>query len=253
MRLSGKRALVTGGAQGIGKGIVGRFLAEGANVIALDRNETELKALREEFAGQAERLALSVCDLRDLEQLEQAAGEAFERWQGIDIVINNAGIAYRESFLDIPLAHWDAVMDINVRAVFRLGQLTAERMIRQGTGGSIVNMSSKNGLAGSSMLAHYNASKAGVILLSQSMAVELAPHGIRVNVVAPGFVETPLDRELRIREGLPTFSERTPMRRSATIDEVANVFLFLASDESSYVTGSTITVDGGHLANASEF
>ncbi|SCW77254.1 NAD(P)-dependent dehydrogenase, short-chain alcohol dehydrogenase family [Paenibacillus tianmuensis] len=253
MRLSGKRALVTGGAQGIGKGIVGRFLAEGANVIALDRNETELKAMREEFAGQAERLALSVCDLRDLEQLEQAAGEAFDRWQGIDIVINNAGIAYRESFLDIPLAHWDAVMDINVRAVFRLGQLAAEQMIRQGTGGSIVNMSSKNGLAGSSMLAHYNASKAGVILLSQSMAVELAPHGIRVNVVAPGFVETPLDRELRIREGLPTFSERTPMRRSATIDEVANVFLFLASDESSYVTGSTIAVDGGHLANASEF
>ncbi|WP_237762960.1 SDR family NAD(P)-dependent oxidoreductase [Paenibacillus sp. A3] len=117
-------------------------------------------------------------------------------------MINNAGIAYREPFLDIPLAHWDAVMDINVRAVFRLGQLAAERMIRQGTGGSIVKMSSKNGLADSSMLAHYNASKAGVILLSQSMAVELAPYGIRVNVVAPGFVETPLDLPVsRVRRG----------------------------------------------------
>ncbi|WP_217593638.1 SDR family NAD(P)-dependent oxidoreductase [Cohnella sp. GbtcB17] len=253
MRLRGKRALVTGAARGIGEGIAERFLEEGASVVLLDRSETELKAALSRLETRSPgRVAIEVCDLADEAGLERAAHCAFVRFGCIDILTNNAGIAYREAFLSIPSAHWNAVFDINVRATFRLGQLAASRMIAQGSGGSIVNMSSKNGLAASSWLAHYNASKAAVILLTESMAVELAVHGIRVNAVAPGFVDTPLDRKLRAESSLPAYSSRTPMKRGGTVEEIANVFLFLASDEASYVTGSTLRVDGGHLANGSE-
>ncbi|UVI29995.1 SDR family NAD(P)-dependent oxidoreductase [Paenibacillus spongiae] len=254
MRLQGKRALVTGGARGIGKGVVERYLAEGAKVIVMDRSEADLKETEAELtaAGYGDSVRFLVCDISEPELLTRQAAEAIGYWQGLDILVNNAGIAFRESFMDITPDHWNKVMNINLNAVFQLSQIAARQMIQQGTGGSIVNMSSKNGLAGSSMLAHYNTSKAGIILLTQSMAVELAPHAVRVNAVAPGFIDTPLDRGLREKEGLAPYSERTPMKRLGTIEEVANVFLFLASGESSYVTGTTITVDGGHMANASE-
>lgn len=254
MRLKDKRALVTGAAQGIGLAIAKRFLEEGCRVVLLDRNA---EALREacsgpELAQHGGRIAMEVCDLARPEELEAAADRAFSRFGGVDIVVNNAGIAYREPFLDITPDRWDTVFAVNVKAVFRLGQLAAKRMITQGSGGAIVNMSSKNGLAASGMLAHYNASKAAVLLLTESMAVELAPYGIRVNAVAPGFVDTPLDRSLRQKLNLPAVSERTPMGRSAAMEEVAHAFLFLASDEASYITGATLRVDGGHLANGSE-
>ncbi|MBD2843692.1 SDR family oxidoreductase [Paenibacillus sp. IB182496] len=256
--MAGKRVLVTGAAQGIGLGIARRFLAEGARVVLLDRDEAglaealrSLQLLREDSAADANALT-EVCDLGDPAALEAAAERAMTRLGGLDVLVNNAGIAYREAFLDIPLAQWEAVFDVNVRAAFRLGQLAARRMIADGHGGAIVNMSSKNGLSGSGELAAYNASKAALILLGESMAVELAPHGIRVNAVAPGFVDTPLDRRLREQQGLPPVSARTPMGRAATIDEVAAACLYLASDEASFVTGATLRVDGGHLAAASE-
>jgi len=255
VRLQGKRAVITGGARGIGQGIARRFAEEGASVFILDRSEAELsetcKELSELYPG---RVGGDSCDVSDLGQMERSMTKAMAYWNGIDVLVNNAGIAFRESFVDIAPERWDQVMDINVRSMFYLSQLASRQMIRQGTGGSIVNMSSKNGVMGSSQLCHYNASKAGVVLLTQSIAVELASYGIRANAVAPGFIETPMDRELKLKEGLdPSYiSSRTPMGRMGTIEEVANVFLFLASDESSYVTGTTIVVDGGHLANASE-
>jgi NAD(P)-dependent dehydrogenase (short-subunit alcohol dehydrogenase family) len=218
----------------------------------LDRDEEELVRIRGSLAAYGARVATEACDLRELDLLDAAADRAFDRFGGIDVVVNNAGVAFREPFLDIAPERWDAVFDVNVRAAFRLGQLAARRMIAQGGGGAIVNMSSKNGLAGSGALAHYNASKAAVQLLTESMAVELAPYGIRVNAVAPGFVDTPLDRELREHSKLPAFSAHTPMKRAATVEEVANAFLFLASGEASYITGTTLRVDGGHLANGSE-
>jgi NAD(P)-dependent dehydrogenase (short-subunit alcohol dehydrogenase family) len=255
MRLNGKRTVVSGGARGIGKGIARRFAEEGAYVCVLDKSERELADTRAELSGLFPgRVEGIVCDVRDLEQIENSMMKAMNLWNGIDVLVNNAGIAIREAFVDISYEHWDAMMNINLRSMFVLSQLAAKQMIEQGIGGSIVNMSSKNGMMASSQLCHYNASKGGVILLTQSAAVELAPHGIRVNAVAPGFIETPMDRELKIKEGIdPSFiSPRTPMKRMGTIEEAANVFLFLASDESSYVTGTTIAVDGGHLANASE-
>ena len=253
MRLKGKRTIVTGGARGIGKGIVSRFLQEGASVYILDVNESELEKSLAEWEQQGYHVAALTCDLRNRAMLEKAAVQAIEQLEGVDILINNAGIAFRESLLDVSMEHWEAVMEVNLNAMFRLSQIVAKQMIDQGAGGSIVNMSSKNGLMGSSKLVHYNASKAGVILLTQSMAVELAPYGIRVNAVAPGLIDTPLDRELKLKDkSLPTISSRTPMGRLGTIEEVASAFLFLASDEASYITGITLVVDGGHLANASE-
>lgn len=255
MRLNGKRAIISGGARGIGKGIARRFAEVGAYVYLLDRSGQEL-------ADTCAELSLAYpgcidgirCDVSDTEQMESCMTKAMDRWSGVDVLVNNAGIAIREPFVDVSYEHWDTMMNVNLRSMFVLSQLAAKRMIEQGSGGSIVNMSSKNGVMASSQLSHYNASKGGVILLTQSAAVELASYGIRVNAVAPGFIETPMDRELKIKEGIdPSFiSPRTPMKRLGTIEEVANVFLFLASDESSYVTGTTLVVDGGHLANASE-
>lgn len=255
MRLLGKRVVISGSARGIGKGIARRFAEEGACIYLLDRSEPELAdTIAELSLAYPGRIDGIRCDVSDTEQMETCMTKAMDRWGGIDILVNNAGIAIREPFVDATCDHWDIMMNINLRSMFVLSQLAAKRMIKQGGGGSIVNMSSKNGVMASSQLCHYNASKGGVILLTQSIAVELAPYGIRVNAVAPGFIETPMDRELKIKEGIdPSFiSPRTPMKRLGTIEEVANVFLFLASDESSYVTGTTLVVDGGHLANASE-
>ncbi|MNI08339.1 3-oxoacyl-[acyl-carrier-protein] reductase FabG [compost metagenome] len=260
MRLKGKKVLVTGGARGIGLGIAERFVEEGADIVLLDYREEHLEqsAIRLRKSAQdrgiTSQIATVVCDLGVPEQVERAAEEAWSIWGGLDILVNNAGIATRESFVDIPLSRWQQVIQVNLNATFQLSQWVAKKMIEAKIQGSIVNMASKNGLAGSAFLAHYNASKGGVVLLTQSMAVDLASNGIRVNAVAPGFIDTPLDRELKEKsEEVLNLTAKTPMRRLGTIREVANAFLFLASDEASYITGSTLVVDGGHLANSSDF
>lgn len=253
MKLRGKKVIVTGGAQGIGQGIAEKFAGEGAELFLLDIRSAELQETVRALRGRtSSRVESAICDLSDLDAVAAAAGQAWTQMGGIDILINNAGIAFREPFASIPLAHWSKIMDVNVNSMFVLSQAIAGRMIERGAGGAIVNMTSKNGLAGSSMLAHYNASKGAVVLLTQSMAVELAPHGIRVNAVAPGFIDTPLDRKLKQEDSSLHLTARTPMARMGTVEEVANAFLFLASDDASYITGVTLPVDGGHLANASE-
>lgn len=261
MRLQGKRALISGGARGIGFGVAERFVQEGADVVLLDYREELLAESAERLRAKAQasgtriesRIESIVCDLSDAAQIERTAEEAWASFGGLDIVVNNAGIAVREPFTEIPYERWLAIINVNLNAMFRLSQLVGKRMIDAGIRGSFVNMASKNGLAGSSMLAHYNASKGGVVLLTQSMAVDLAPYGIRVNAVAPGFIDTPLDRELKEKEGSTlALTTRTPMGRLGTVEETANAFLFLASDEASYITGITLVVDGGHLANAGE-
>lgn len=261
MRLKDKRVLISGGARGIGLGIAERFIREGASVFLVDLREEQLTGAVEQLKKQALSLPhgdsiqvhSAVCDLADAAQVERVAVLAWDTLAGLNILINNAGIAVREPFTSIPYQRWLDIVNVNLNAMFLLSQLVTQRMIEEGIQGSIVNMASKNGLAGSSMLAHYNASKGGVVLLTQSMAVDLAQHGIRVNAVAPGFIDTPLDRELKKKEEKPLdLTSRTPMRRLGTIEETANAFLFLASDEASYITGTTLVVDGGHLANAGE-
>ncbi|WP_221564580.1 SDR family NAD(P)-dependent oxidoreductase [Alkalihalobacillus sp. TS-13] len=252
MRLKGKRALVTGGASGIGKAIVAKFLTEGALVLIVDKNKGELEKTCDEFKKTGHPCKGIVTDLRDRGQLDVLVEHAWSCWDGVDVLVNNAGIAVREPFLDIEADRWDEILAINLSAIFYLTQKITKKMIEHVVKGSIVNMASKNGIAGSSALAHYNTSKGGIILLTESIAVELAGKGIRVNALAPGFIETPLDQKLKQADDSLSLTERTPMQRLGTAEEVANCALFLASDEASYVTGSTLVVDGGHLANASE-
>ena len=252
IRMVGKRVLVTGAARGIGNGIAKRFLQEGAKVILTDKRESDLEKTTVDFKQNGWEADFVVCNLRHEAELTEMAEWAWDHWDGIDILINNAGLAVREPFTNIPLANWDEIMEVNLRATFLLGQCIAKKMMDKHVQGAIVNMTSKNGLSGSSKLAHYNASKAGIHRLTQSMAVDLAVHGIRVNAVAPGFIDTPLDQELKQKEENLHLTEKTPMKRLGTVEEVANAVLFLASDEASYITGTTLVVDGGHLANASE-
>jgi 3-oxoacyl-[acyl-carrier protein] reductase len=168
---------------------------------------------------------------------------------GIDVLINNAGTATREPFVEIATERWDRILDVNLRGEFLVAQRVARRMIERGRGGSIVNMASTNALEGEAGYAHYNASKGGIAMLTRTMAIELGPHGIRVNAVCPGKIETPLQGEAEDAAYTGRFvRERIPLGRSGTPEEVAAVYAFLASDEASFITGELLVVDGGQLA-----
>lgn len=252
MRLSGKVALVTGGSHGIGQSVVLRFAQEGAKVALCGRGRAALdetvKAVRD--AG-GEALAFET-DVSDKSHVDRLIDGIVEQWGKIDIVVNNAGICEVSSFLDITEEQWDRHMNINLKGAFLVSQRAAKEMVKQGSGGSIIQMSSVNGIQAEGDQAHYNTTKGGMINLAMSMALELAEHGIRVNSLCPGFIETRLTRPLI--ENAPAIADylRTvPMKRVGQPEEIASAALFLASDESSYVTGTSMVVDGGQLIKLS--
>jgi NAD(P)-dependent dehydrogenase (short-subunit alcohol dehydrogenase family) len=235
--LEGKGVLITGGTSGIGEATARRFGEEGARVVVCGI-EKDTKGI--------------VCDVSREDDVERLVAEAEDRLGTIDILINNAGISWREPFLEITAEHWDRIMAVNLRGMFLVAQRVARRMTETGTRGAIVNMSSTNGFGGEEDYAHYNASKAGVRLLTKTMAVELGPHGIRVNAVCPGYIATPLNAS--IAEGLdPGFvaayeRDHIPLGRAGLADEVAAAYAFLASDDASFVHGAELVIDGGQLA-----
>lgn len=242
--LENKRVLITGGASGIGAATAKRFLEEGSRVCVLDRNESACRRITEELSDLERAL---IVDVSDVEQVKEAFVNIDNFWGGIDVLINNAGISIRHTFLDITPEEWTRIQSVNLNGVFYMAQEAAKRMLDNG--GVILNMGSTNGLAGNPNYADYNASKAGVIELTKTLALELAPK-IRVNVVCPGYVMTPMQRAEYSDEMFAALNEKIPLRRHADPGEVAALFAFLASEDAAYMTGGIFVIDGGETAGA---
>ncbi len=250
--LADKRVLVSGGSSGIGQATAQRFLEEGARVFlcGLDPDEVDAAVAGLAAFGTVAGIAADVSREDDVTRLVASACEALG---GVDVLINNAGVAWREPFLRITAAHWDQMMAVNLRGMFLVAQAVARVLVDQGGGGVIVNMSSTNGLGGEADYAHYNATKGGVLLLTKTMAVELGPRGVRVNALCPGYIETPLNAAISADLGGKDFADAyasgsIPLGRPGRSSEVAAVYAFLASDDASFITGAEIVIDGGQLA-----
>jgi meso-butanediol dehydrogenase/(S,S)-butanediol dehydrogenase/diacetyl reductase len=241
--LKDKRVLITGGASGIGAATAARFLEEGARVCVLDRDAQGCDHIRRELPGLAEAI---IADVTDLMQVEAAFAEAVRLMDGVDVLINNAGISIRHKFLDITPEEWEKVLSVNLTGVFYVAQTAARHMCERGSG-VILQTASTNGLVGQPFYADYNATKAGVIALTKTMAVELAPK-VRVCAVAPGYVLTPMQRAEYSDAMLEEVNRKIPLRRHAEPGEIAALFAYLASDDAAYVTGQVITIDGGEIA-----
>jgi NAD(P)-dependent dehydrogenase (short-subunit alcohol dehydrogenase family) len=238
--LADKRVLITGGASGIGAATAARFVEEGSRVVILDRDAEGCQTIEHQVPG---LIGSFVADVSDPREVQHAFGNAIIGLGGLDVVINNAGISIRHSVLDITPEEWNRVIAVNLGGVFYVAQ-TAARYMMQREGGVILNMASTNGMVGHPFYADYNATKAGVIELTKSMALELAPK-VRVNAVAPGYVLTPMQRAEYSDEMLEKVNQKIPLRRHAEPAEIASLFAYLASDDASYITGSVYVIDGG--------
>jgi NAD(P)-dependent dehydrogenase (short-subunit alcohol dehydrogenase family) len=245
--LTGQIALITGGAQGIGKAIAARFVAQGGRVVIADLNAEAAEATAKELSptGQATWFAL---DLTDLDQINNVSSILDAASVGpIHVLVNNAGILDNVSFLETSRKIYESVMDVNFRGPFFLSQQIANRMRHTG-GGAIVNIASGSGLLGNEGRPVYGPAKAAIIALTKCLAVELAKYRIRVNAVAPGAIATPLTAVGHSEEVRSKIMSRTPLNRYGLPEEVAAAVIFLASADASYITGHTLAVDGGFVS-----
>lgn len=246
-RFQNKHVLITGAARGIGLEIGRHFAKEGAVLSLLDHDPKNLEATTNELAGGGRKVFAYAADVTSRDQVFDAVEKA-EQQQPVDILVNNAGIAFETPFLNIAEAEWKQVIDVNLTGVFFVAQAVCRFMALRKKG-TVINMSSKNGLDGEFGYAHYNASKAGIIMLTKTMALELAHLGIRVNAVCPGYLQTPMSMEIDSPAFVKDFTNRyIPLGRPGKVEDIAPLFLFLASEESSFITGQVFVADGGQLA-----
>lgn len=247
MKLKGRTAVVTGAGRGIGFAVARRLLQEGAAVLVCDvredRLERALSLLKE--TGRVFGVLADVADEGDVERLFATADREFGR---LDVLVNNAGIARLAPFVELSTAVWDETIRVNLRGAFLCARAAAQRMRRQRSG-VMVHVSSTNGLRGEAEMAHYNASKAGIALLSKTIAVELGPYNVRSVAVCPGYILTELSREVGATdEFIREYVRKIPLGRYGTPEDVAAAVAFLCSDDAGFITGVELVIDGGQLA-----
>jgi NAD(P)-dependent dehydrogenase (short-subunit alcohol dehydrogenase family) len=246
--LSERTVLVTGAARGLGRAICERLREEGASVLGADRDGEELSSVVGSLGD--ERFQALTLDITGGDAGTRLIEGAVERYGGADILVNCAGIFPSRPALEISREEWRAVLELNLDSAFYCAQALARHLVASGRGGSVVNIASAAGLAARPGVAHYSASKAGLMMLTKSLALEWAEYGIRVNAVAPGVVETPgvaeaITDDAAVREHEKKIA-RIPLGRSGEVGEVVEAVLYLASEKSSFVTGHTLVVDGGY-------
>ena len=247
MRLKNKIALITGGARGIGYATAEAFVKEGALVIIADINHNGAEeAARQLDATGDQILALSV-DVSNPNSVNDMIDEIVKRFNRLDLLVNNAGIGGNIPFLETSLEDWNRIININLTGAFLVAQAASRQMIKNG-GGKIVNITSLSGQRGGNGRAAYGSAKAGLDLLTRVMAVELSPHHINVNAIAPGAIETEMAKFAHDDATRKAYHYLIPMHRYGTPHEIADAALFLCSDEARYIQGHTINVDGGFLA-----
>ena len=239
--LEGKTALITGAARGIGKGIALKFAAEGANIAFTDLEEN--KETEMEIAALGVKAKSYASNAADFAQTEEVVNKVHEEFGSIDILVNNAGITKDGLMMRMTEQQWDAVIAVNLKSAFNFIHAVTPIMMRQKSG-SIINMASVVGVHGNAGQSNYAASKAGLIALAKSIGQEIGSRGIRANAIAPGFIDTAMTQALS-DEVRKDWIQKIPLRRGGTVEDIANVATFLASDLSSYVTGQVIQVDGG--------
>lgn len=253
--LTGKGAIVTGGAKGIGRAIALRLAEAGAGVLVADIDEEGASTTAEEIRGRGHKAAHIRADASSEADSEKAADACVEQFGSLDILVNNAGLFPFKPADQISGEEWDRIMNVNLKGTFMYAKAAAARMKEKG--GAIVNIASIDAVHPTGNLAHYDASKGGVLMLTRSLALEWAPHGIRVNAILPGGVTTPgtaaIAESVMQATGMTMeqmsagFAQRLPMKRQGEPDEIALPVLFFASNASTYATGSSLIVDGGYL------
>jgi len=245
MRLKDKTALITGGTRGIGKAITKEFLKEGAKVAVCASSEENLKKLKDELAKEGHDIVTIKADIRDAKQVSECVKKSVDSLGAVNILVNNAGITRDQLIARMSDEDWDQVLSVNLKAAFLFIRDVSRLMIRQ-RAGKIINMASVIGIMGNAGQANYASAKAGLIALTKSVAKELSKRNIQANCIAPGYIQTDMTDALpdKVKEEVVKY---VPLGRMGTAEEVAHAALFLASDESNYITGQVLQVDGGML------
>ncbi|WP_332680681.1 SDR family NAD(P)-dependent oxidoreductase [Bosea sp. (in: a-proteobacteria)] len=247
--LSGKRVLVTGASSGLGAHFA-RLLAErGAHVAAAARRTDRLAALARDCESLPGRIVPLALDVGSVAAIEAGIGEAAKALGGLDVLVNNAGVAETERALSVSEAQWDQQLDVNLKGCFFAAQAAAKVMAEQPEGGVIVNIASILGERVAVSVAPYAISKAGLVQMTKALALEWARHKVRVNALAPGYVVTDINREFFAGEAGEALKKRIPMRRPGELADLDGPFLLLCSDAARYMTGAVVAVDGGHLVS----